>query len=281
VRSFLERSKRQVESYFRDKMGMPVGGEDGQQQIPAPADEDIELIYIQHNEEDQTTVAAVQDPNGNVHTVTTPLKDVVDDDDHQDSADVEMFDRLEDFLNPDNAAIRKLIEHRVLKKPNVLTELLTAKFSDLVKLFQKLMRSKTTTMEAAYLHLLQIAEDEGAEGITQRANNNYDQLVEAVTSDDGSNIEYKLGFDPSYEVPSLKIRGLNNVLSDEEIEGILEKYLSNIGLSSDEDVADTRRQKVKAAAIMDLLSDEVEEKLSQLEIENNEQPPPPPTKDEL
>ena len=51
------------------------------------------------------------------------------------------FSKLEEFLNPDNAAIKKLVEHRVLKNPTVLSELLDVNFSDLLKAFQNIISS--------------------------------------------------------------------------------------------------------------------------------------------
>ena len=70
--------------------------------------------------------------------------------------DSKLISSLEDFLNPNNMAIQKLIEHHVLKNPTVLSELLTAKFSDLVTVFHGLMKSKVSTVEGAYLKLLKI-----------------------------------------------------------------------------------------------------------------------------
>ena len=43
--------------------------------------------------------------------------------------------KLEEFLNPDSASIRRLVEHRVLKNPYLLTEMLRVKFSDLTRIF--------------------------------------------------------------------------------------------------------------------------------------------------
>ena len=138
-----------------------------------------------------------------------------------------MFNKLEDFLNPDNTAIKKLIEHHVLKKPTVLSELLSAKFSDLVTVFYSVMNSKVSTVEAAYLHLLKIIEEEGATGISERASKhreNHDELIEAVPN--GDTIEYKMTEESPY---AMRLKGqLNNVLSDDEIDAIIDKYLDNI-----------------------------------------------------
>ena len=123
VRSFLERSKRQVEEYLRQKLSMI---EELTEEIE---DEGVML--------DENSMAS--------------------------------FHKLEDFLNPDNSAIKKLIEHRVLKNPTVLSELLEANFNDLLRVFRHLMHSDATSVESAYLHLLQLVEDDGAKGISKLA----------------------------------------------------------------------------------------------------------------
>ena len=114
------------------------------------------------------------------------------------------FSKLEDFLNPDNAAIKKLVEHRVLKNPTVLSELLDVKFSDLLKAFQNIMAGvKASSVEAAYLHLLQLVEDEGAPGISRLAgldtgngnDKDNDELVHAFPSPGGegtNQFKYKM-----------------------------------------------------------------------------------------
>ena len=116
------------------------------------------------------------------------------------------FSKLEDFLNPDNAAIKKLVEHRVLKNPAVLSELLDVKFSDLLKAFQNIMAGvKASSVEAAYLHLLQLVEDEGAAGISRLAgldngngngnDKDNDELVHAFPSPGGegtNQFKYKM-----------------------------------------------------------------------------------------
>ena len=114
------------------------------------------------------------------------------------------FSKLEDFLNPDNAAIKKLVEHRVLKNPAVLSELLDVKFSDLLKAFQNILAGvKASSVEAAYLHLLQLVEDEGAAGISRLAgldagngnDKDNDELVHAFPSNGGegtNQFKYKM-----------------------------------------------------------------------------------------
>jgi hypothetical protein len=64
--------------------------------------------------------------------------------------------QLEDFLHPDSSSIRRLIEHHVLKNPNLLTEMLSVKFSDLLNLFQDILVNKEGSIEAAYLELFQV-----------------------------------------------------------------------------------------------------------------------------
>ena len=64
--------------------------------------------------------------------------------------------QLEDFLHPDSSSIRRLIEHKVLKNPNVLNEMLSVKFSELLRLFKKLLISKKGSIEGAYLELFQV-----------------------------------------------------------------------------------------------------------------------------
>ncbi len=72
-------------------------------------------------------------------------------------------------MNPDNSAIKKLIEHRVLKNPTVLSELMEIEFSDLLQVFDELMSRKYSSIEQAYLTLLQIVEDDGAKSIKELA----------------------------------------------------------------------------------------------------------------
>ena len=64
--------------------------------------------------------------------------------------------QIEDFLNPDSSSIRRLIEHHVLKNPNLLSEMLTVKFSDLLNLFQDILVNKEGSIEAAYVELFQV-----------------------------------------------------------------------------------------------------------------------------
>ena len=173
VRSFLEKSKRQVEKYIRDKLSL---GEAVQVKDESELPE-TETLLISTDGSTGTIRGSVQDPNGNVYTVvkqpqqSKTRENDLSAEDHQGGGGGEdhpeskfIFDKLEDFLNPTNPAIKKLIEHHVIKKPTVLSELLTAKFSDLVTVFRGLMNSKVSTVEAAYLHLLHIVEEKGAQG---------------------------------------------------------------------------------------------------------------------
>ena len=64
--------------------------------------------------------------------------------------------QLEDFLHPGSSSIRRLIEHKVLKNPNVLNEMLSVKFSELLRLFKKLLINKKGSIEGAYLELFQV-----------------------------------------------------------------------------------------------------------------------------
>jgi len=43
---------------------------------------------------------------------------------------------IEDFLNPKSSSIKRLIEHHVIKNPNLLSEMLSMRFSDLLNVFQ-------------------------------------------------------------------------------------------------------------------------------------------------
>ena len=116
----------------------------------------------------------------------------------------------------------RLIEHRVLKNPNVLSELLEVNFNDLLIVFKRLMSSKVASLEAAYLHLLQIAEDDGAEGISRAAAKLEDELVEAVassSSDEDEDVKYQMK-----ESPSLRLRGMNGGLSDQELSKLLNQH---------------------------------------------------------
>ena len=169
VRSFLEKSKRQVENYFRNKFSIS-------EDVP---DEETEGIFM--SQEGDTITGIVKDSQGVDHKF-----------EKASSGSNQEFNSLEHFLNPDSAAIKKLIEHRVLKNPNVLSELLEVSFKDLLKVFNKLMGTKAASLEAAYLHLLQLAEEEGASGISNLAQAaSEDVLVEAVDSDEDG-VAYKM-----------------------------------------------------------------------------------------
>ena len=181
VRSFLERSRRQVEKYFRQKLSL--------------------LDESDHDDEEEGTFADAEE--GLLLSSA--------------------FTKLEDFLNPDNAAIKKLIEHRVLKNPTVLSELLKVEFSDLLRVFENIMEAKSTSVEAAYLHLLQLVEDEGAPGISKLAES--DELVQATISEEGTQVEYK----DNSEAPSLRLRGFNSAMSDEEKSKFLQQHLDAFG----------------------------------------------------
>ena len=62
--------------------------------------------------------------------------------------------------------------------------------------------------------------------------------------------------DDDLDSPSLRLKGVNSVLSDDEINAIIDKYLASIGKNvKDPEYLETRKRKVKAAAIMDLLND--------------------------
>ena len=127
----------------------------------------------------------------------------------------------------------RLIEHRVLKNPNVLSELLEVNFNDLLIVFKRLMSSKVASLEAAYLHLLQIAEDDGAEGISRAAAKLEDELVEAVassSSDEDEDVKYQMK-----ESPSLRLRGMNGGLSDQELSQLLNQHNQHIKRETNHD----------------------------------------------
>ena len=69
VRSFLEKSKRQVENYIRDKLSL---GEAKHVENESDLPNDPETILISHDKSTGTINAAVQDPNGNVYTFVKP-----------------------------------------------------------------------------------------------------------------------------------------------------------------------------------------------------------------
>ena len=178
VRSFLEKSKRQVENYLRDKFSISENVPDQE------VHEDTESIFIS-KEGDGTITGIVRDSQGLDHKFVKAASS-------GEQIDQE-FHSLEHFLNPESAAIKKLIEHRVLKNPNVLSELLEVSFKDLLKVFNKLMGTKAASLEAAYLHLLQLAEEEGALGISNLAKTE-DELIEAVSAVDSNDdrVAYKM-----------------------------------------------------------------------------------------
>ena len=107
-----------------------------------------------------------------------------------------------------------------------------------------------------YLDFIFSVEDEGSNGIAQRASQQR-ELIEAVSN--GEKVEYKMKedhLDDDLDSPSLRLKGVNSVLSDDEINAIIDKYLASIGKNvKDPEYLETRKRKVKAAAIMDLLND--------------------------
>lgn len=223
VRSFLEKSKRQVENYLRDKFSLGISSLELENQVPDhhDLDDDAESILINHDQESNTITGIVTDSEGVDHRFVKSM-------DSQEEDVSKMFKSLENFLNPDSAAIKKLIEHRVLKNPNLLSELLEVNFGDLLSVFKRLMNSKvaSASLEAAYLHLLQIAEDEGAEGISKLAAQwlENDELVEAVeTSEQEEQITYQMKEEK--KSPSLRLRGMKGGLSDEELSHLLNLHI--------------------------------------------------------
>ena len=162
--------------------------------------EDTESILISRDQGDQTITGIVTDSQGIDHKFvkSTAEEDELSEAEQEIASD--LFANIEQFLNPHSAAIKKLIEHRVLKNPNVLSELLGVSFRDLLKVFKKLMNKRSASLEAAYLHLLQLAEEKGS--ISKLANNdNDDAIVEAVLSSSTNEdlVTYKLK-EKSYHV---------------------------------------------------------------------------------
>merc|ERR1719418_365133 len=194
VRSFLEKSKQQVEKYWKSMLN----DVDEDEEAAEEKQRHLESVFLrtvfneegqedQDEEDEDDPAAALKAAAGS-----------------GGSGGAAAFSKLEDFLNPDNAAIKKLVEHRVLKNPAVLSELLDVKFSDLLKAFQNILAGvKASSVEAAYLHLLQLVEDEGAAGISRLAgldagngnDKDNDELVHAFPSngDEGTNqFKYKM-----------------------------------------------------------------------------------------
>ena len=88
------------------------------------------------------------------------------------------FSKLENFLHPKSGSLRRIIEERVIKRPKILSEMLSVNFSDLVVVFQDLFirhKNKDKTLEEIYTELLDFVDKEGSEGIQNYAtsvNNN-------------------------------------------------------------------------------------------------------------
>jgi len=227
VRSFLEKSKRQVENYLRDKFSLGISSLE-ENQVPDHHDlDDAESILINHDQESNTITGIVTDSKGVDHRF---VKSMDSQEGTSSTEDVsKMFKSLENFLNPDSAAIKKLIEHRVLKNPNLLSELLEVNFGDLLSVFKRLMNSKvaSASLEAAYLHLLQIAEDEGAEGISKLAAQwlENDELVEAVETSEEQEEQITYQMKEEKKSPSLRLRGMKGGLSDEELSHLLNLHI--------------------------------------------------------
>ena len=192
VRSFLEKSKQQVEKYWKSMVTDDT--------------EDSESVFLK-------TVFHDEDLDDEDDDSTAVLKAGV------------AFSKLEEFLNPDNAAIKKLVEHRVLKNPTVLSELLDVNFSDLLKAFQNIISSsKASSIEAAYLHLLQLVEDEGAGGIARLAavddddEGDEEELVQAFASGTKNQFEYKMKKDQKLPLTDLTAEGLHEALKQLSID---------------------------------------------------------------
>jgi hypothetical protein len=143
----LEKSKQQVEKYWKSMLN---DVDEDEAEAAEEKQRHLESVFLRtvfndegqedQDEEDEDDTAVLKAAAGGGGSVGAAA-----------------FSKLEDFLNPDNAAIKKLVEHRVLKNPAVLSELLDVKFSDLLKAFQNIMAGvKASSVEAAYLHLLQL-----------------------------------------------------------------------------------------------------------------------------
>ena len=97
VRSFLEKSKRQVEHYLREKFSL--GHSSSTDNVP-DTDEEAESILINHDQETNTITGIVTDAEGVDHRFSKSMDDT-------DQSSTSVFKSLENFLNPDSPAIKK------------------------------------------------------------------------------------------------------------------------------------------------------------------------------
>ena len=179
-------------------------------------------------DEEKSEALEVVDEIEDENDETSPMDEVYEDDvegdgDGDDDEDID-FSKIETLLNPASSQIQKQIENYVIKNPRLLSELLSVKFSDLVSVFKSILsevRANGGTAKEAYIQLFELLDSKGSEGVTAMAPDQRDE-------------------------------------TDEVIERVLEKYVSNVGQDEDS-LIQQRRDQIRVAALLDLMNIKVKE----------------------
>jgi len=137
------------------------------------------------------------------------------------SQEVPNFGNMISFLKPASEAVQKLIDETILRNPQVIQELLSIDFTDLLKVFQKIF-SKSNSIEEAYRTLFEGVSQLGAAQFienfykTQKSKDNKkdlrtEEIVNKFVSSmsvDGGNIADILGKDKINELVGEYIKNM-------------------------------------------------------------------------
>lgn len=159
------------------------------------------------------------------------------------SQEVPNFGNMISFLKPASEAVKKLIDETTLRNPQVIQELLSIDFRDLLKVFQKIF-SKSKSIEEAYRTLFEGVSQFGAaqfiENIykTQKSKDNKKDLqteeiinkfVSTMTAD-GGNIADMLGTEKLNELVGEYIKNMEfeSLEQNDKVTATMDKILQDL-----------------------------------------------------
>jgi len=159
------------------------------------------------------------------------------------SQEVPNFGNMISFLKPASEAVKKLIDETTLRNPQVIQELLSIDFRDLLKVFQKIF-SKSKSIEEAYRTLFEGVSQLGAaqfiENIynTQKSKDNKKDLqteeiinkfVSTMTAD-GGNIADMLGTEKLNELVGEYIKNMEfeSLEQNDKVTATMDKILQDL-----------------------------------------------------
>jgi len=213
--------------------------------LSALVGKDLASLAVEAAEEDPLELG-VEDPAAVEEDQDIPVKMAVD---------------LADFLNPASRAVQELISAKTVENPRLLSEILSIKFSDLIRAFQTIFLT-SANIEEAYSALFDGVARDGAEGFIEKIK------LEAASDDNGS--DDLLGEKTSRVVDDFVSRvvgemreGRTNIvdmLGGEKVEELLNEYL--------EDTV-TDGEKKKMTKTIDLIMQQIMEAVEQRQSQND------------